>query len=128
MPGASPGLMTPTPAAAPSANLGAQAHASGQVKQALIMLETALPHIGIETPLHKAVMTSISNLSKHLGQTTSGQGQDQALQQSMLRDLALRSQQMSPMLAAMQARGGAPGAPPGAPPSPSPAMPGSPGA
>jgi hypothetical protein len=121
--------MTPTPAAAPSANLGAQAHASGQVKQALIMLETALPHIGIETPLHKAVMTSITNLAKHLGHTSAGPGQDRALNQSMLRDLALRSQQMSPMLAAMSARGGAAGQPgAGAPPSPPPAMPESPGA
>lgn len=120
MPGQSPGMMTPTPAAAPTANLGAQAHAAGKVKQALLVLESALPELELSSPLHAAVRTSINALAKHL--PASG-GQDQALQASMLRDLALRQQQMSPMLAAMQARGAPGGAPPGqspGAPSPSP--------
>lgn len=118
-------MMTPSPAAAPSANLGANANAAGQVKQALIMLETALPKIGLDSPLHKAVTSAITNLAKHLP----AGGQDQGIQQSMLRDLALRQQQQSPLIAAMQARGGAPGAPGapapgGAPPGAPPASPG----
>lgn len=115
MPGQAPqpGMMTPTPAAAPSANLGAEAHAAAQVKQALIMLEMALPKLGIQSPLHGAVLTSVKALAKHLPATG---GNDQGIQASMLRDLALRQQQQSPMVAAMQARGGPPGAPPGAAP------------
>lgn len=121
----SPGMMTPTPAAAPSANLGAQAHAAGQVKQALVMLEMALPHIALDSPLHKVLTSFISGAAKHLP----AGGADQGIQQSMLRDLALRQQQNSPMIAAMQARGGAPGAPGapapgGAPPGMPPASPG----
>ena len=109
-------MMTPSPAAAPSANLGAQALAAGKVKQALIMLEMALPQLELSSPLHGAVRTSINALAKHL--PASG-GQDQGIQQSMIRDLALKQQQTNPMVAAMQARG-APGSPPagGAPASP----------
>jgi hypothetical protein len=118
-------MMTPTPAASPSANLGAQAHAAGQIKQALIMLETALPHLDLHSPLHAAVRSSINGLAKHL---PSGGETGAALQDSMLRDLALRKQQMSPMIAAMQAKqgGGQPGMPgagaptPGMPPAPPP--------
>lgn len=121
----SPGMMTPTPAATPSANLGAQAHAAGQVKQALTMLEKALPALGIESPLHKAVIAAITGLAKHLPAAgTSGGG----LQDSMLRDLALQKQQQAPLAAAMLQRGAAPG---GAPPTGSPppgGMPASPGA
>jgi len=108
VPGMSPGMTTPSPAAAPSANLGAQAHAAGQVRQALIMLETALPQLGLESPLHGAVRTSINALAKHL---PAAAGQEQNLQASMLRDLALRQQQTSPLLAALAARGAGGGAP-----------------
>ena len=38
-----PGQLTPSPAAAPTPNMGSQAAAAQQVKQALLMLETALP-------------------------------------------------------------------------------------
>ena len=103
-------MMTPTPAAAPSANLGAEAQAAGQVKQALLMLETALPKLGLQSPLHGAVRQSINALAKPL---PAGGGQQQGLDASMLRDLALRAQQQNPMIAAMQAKGG--GQPPGAP-------------
>ena len=99
-------MMLTTAAAAPTANLGAQAHAAGQIKNALLMLETALPNVPLDSPLHKACMTSINALAKSLPQ-----GQTPGNQESLLRDMALRQQQMSPMVAAMQARG-APGAPP----------------
>ncbi|SRR5260221_12117873 len=114
MPGLSPGMMTPSPAAAPSANLGAAAHAAGQIKNALIMLETALPNVPMESPLHAAVRTSINALAKHL--PAGGGPQSEGLQSSMMRDLALRHQQTSPMIAAMQSRGpsGAPAGQPGA--------------
>lgn len=106
-------MITPSPAAAPSANLGAAAHSAGQIKQALIMLETALPNVPIDSPLHAAVRTSINALAKHL---PAGVGpQSEGLQASMMRDIALRQQQMSPMVAAMQNRNMPSGAPSGMP-------------
>jgi len=112
-PAASPGIMTPTPAAAPSANLGAQAHAAGQMKQALHMVEMALPNLPLDSPLHKVATSFITGTAKHLG---SAGGGDQGIQASMLRDLALKAQQSAPPLRPA----GPPGAPPGAP-APSPA-------
>lgn len=117
-------MMTPTPAASPTANLGAQSHAAGQVKQALIMLETALPQLALESPLHGAVRKSINDLAKHLPAASAS---SPGLQNSMVRDLALRQQQQSPLIAAMMARGAAPGgAAPGGQPQ-SGGMPASPG-
>jgi hypothetical protein len=112
-PGASPGIMTPTPAAAPSANLGAQAKAAGQMKQALTIVEMALPHLPLDSPLHKVATSFITGVAKHLG---SAGGQDQGIQASMLRDLALRQQQQAPALRpGMPPQGGAPApSPPGA--------------
>ena len=106
-------MMTPTPAATSSANMGDAAHAAGVIKQALLMLETALPKVPMDSPLHAAVRTSINALAKHL--PAGGGPQSEGLQASMMRDLALRQSQMSPLVAAMQNRGGAPGAPAGAP-------------
>jgi len=105
----SPGMLTPTPAAAPSANLGAQAHAAGQVKQALHMLELALPNVALDSPLHKVITSFITGAAKHLPEAG---GADKGIQESMLRDLALKAQQQSPMVAAMQSRGAQPGGPP----------------
>ncbi len=107
--------MLPSAAAAPSANLGAQAHAAGQVKNALLMLETALPNVPLDSELHKALMTAINALAKALPA-----GQQPGNQESMLRDMALRQQQMSPMVAAMRGPqpGGAPPGQPGGAPAP----------
>jgi len=105
-PAASPGIMTPTPAAAPSANLGAQAHAAGQMKQALQMIEMALPNLPLDSPLHKVATSFITGAAKHLAQG----GADHGIQASMLRDLALRAQQHAPQLNPV-AQPGAPGAP-----------------
>lgn len=99
--------MQPTSAAQASPNLGAQANAAQSVKQAVMLLEKVLPEIEIGSELHQAVRTAINGLSKHVPKMAEAAG----IQQSMLRDLALRQQQMGPMIAAMQARGGAPAAP-----------------
>ena len=111
----SPGVMTPVAAATPSANLGAQATAAAKIKQALLMLEQELPNLDLGSPLHGAVRTSINALAKHIPASA---GQDAGQQASMLRDLALRAKQQSPMLQGLLARRGAAGGPPGAPPSP----------
>ena len=110
-PADSPGVLTPTPAAAPSANLGAQAAAMQKIKALVQELQTLLPNIPLDSPLHKEVMKFVSGAAKNIPATG---GQDQGLNASMLRDMALRQQQQSPLLAAMQKAGGAGGAP-GAP-------------
>ena len=99
--------MAPTSAAQASPNMGAQANAAAKVKQAVMLLQTALPELEIGSEIHQAVRTSINSLSKHVPQMA----EQQALQQSTIRDLALRQQQMGPMIAAMQQRGAAPAAP-----------------
>lgn len=113
MPEATPGVMTPTPAASPSPNPGAEANAAGQITQALRMLEQALPQLGVNSPLHQAVRKAIDQLAKNIP-ASAGQ---QPINSSMLRDMALRQQQQHPLLAALQARGaqggGAPGGAPG---------------
>ena len=96
------GPITPQSAAQASPNLGAQANAAGAVKQAVMLLEKVLPEIEIGSELHQAVRSAINGLSKHVPKMAETQG----LQQSMLRDLALRQQQQAPMIAAMQNRGG----------------------
>lgn len=126
MPAMSPGMMTPNAAATPSANLGAQAAAAAKIKQALLVLEQELPHLELGSPLHAAVRTSINALAKHIPVTG---GEDQAQQASVLRDLALKRQQQSPLLAALMARqgagagtspgAGAPTTPPAGAPAPS---------
>lgn len=105
------GMLTPNPAAASTANLGEASAAAAKVKQALDILEMALPGLPVESPLHKGVRTAINSLAKDLPKSSAtGQG----LQDSLMRDMALRKQQMSPMLAAMmQQQGGGAQQPPG---------------
>jgi hypothetical protein len=100
------GPIQPNSAARASPNAGAHANAAGTVKQAVMLLQQVLPQIEIGSDLHGAVRSAINGLSKHVLQMAEQQG----LQQSMIRDLALRSQQMGPMVAAMQQRPAAPGA------------------
>lgn len=107
-------MMTPMPAASPSANPGDEAHAAMQIRQALQLLQEALPKISLESPLHAAVTNSVKSLAKHVAGGGAGAA---ALDQSALRDLALRAQQQNPMVAAMAARKAA-GA--GATPTPTP--------
>lgn len=99
------GPMTPTSAAQSSPNLGAQANAAQVIKQCVLMLETVLPQIEIGSELHQAVRTAVNSLSKHVPKMAEAAG----LQQSAVRDLMLRAQQMGPMIAAMQTRAGGPG-------------------
>lgn len=108
-----------TPMARPSGNAGAAANGASMVNTAVDMLEKALAEIPVGHPLHKAVLTSISNLSKHAPPQAASPGVDlQGLQQL----LASRMQQ-SPLASLMAGArpGAAPGgAPGGAPPSASP--------
>jgi len=53
-----------SPAGSPSDNLGAQADALSKVREAINMLELAMPGLEIGSEVHKAVLDSIQKLSK----------------------------------------------------------------
>jgi hypothetical protein len=108
------GGLTPTPAAVATPNPGAEADAAQKIKSALMVLQEQLPKLQIGSPLHKACRNAIDTLSKHLPQGA----QDQGLQNSALRDLALRQKQQAPMLAALMAKGQQQGGGAAAPPQP----------
>lgn len=113
LPGAPPpGLQTPVSAAQASPNLGAASAAAAKVSQALTILEQSLPELQMNPELHKAVLQAVTSLSKHAPSMSQGAGP--GLQQSMMRDMAQRQQQMSPLIAQMQGGGGP--QPGGAPP------------
>ena len=80
------------PATMGQGNPGNVASAMMQVKNAVEMLQKALPSIPMGTPLHEKVLKVTSELAKELSQT--GGGENQALQlQSLVQQLRSQSQQ-----------------------------------
>src|SRR5208282_3403414 len=96
--------------ATPGNQMGNQAGALGKVRNALQMLQEALPGLPMGQPIHTDVLAAVKNLSKHMEQHTTGgatQGPDiQALMQSLK-----SAAQAAPQAALMRASMGAPGAP-----------------
>lgn len=72
------------PLAMPSANPGEQAKALTQVREALKILEMALPNLGTGTKPHASVLKAISDISKHVAAGDQVPG----VQQTALRDLS----------------------------------------
>lgn len=107
-----PGLNIPMgapPAAMPSVNSGSAAAAIGKVREAVKLLEMALPELPTGSQVHKVVAGTISSLAKHV---PASEG-TQAIQMSTLRDLQQNAQQAGPMQALMRAmQGGQQGQPP----------------
>lgn len=104
--------------AAPQPQMGNQAAAMGKVRNALQMLQEALPGLPMGQPVHSDVLSAVKNLSKHIEPGPAGgahEGPDiQALMQSLK-----AAAQSAPQAALMRANtgGGAPGAPMMPPPS-----------
>jgi hypothetical protein len=102
----------------PSApGLGQQAQSLMTVKQAVEMLQNALPGLGTGGEIHTAVLTAIRALSRHVPQGAPTAGVQQTQMQDQLRQL-----QRNALLQRLQAQQGG-GGPPGAM-SPSTPMPG----
>lgn len=126
MPGMIPGMMagggaplTASPAAAATPNPGSAANALGKVRQAIELLQLALPELPMGSEVHKATTGAISSLSRHAPAGDAAPG----TQMSALRDLAHSAMQQAPLIALMRAHGAA-AAPGGAPaPMPHPTMP-----
>lgn len=80
------------PATMPQGNPGNAAAAMMQVKNAVEMLQKALPSIPMGTPLHEKVLKVTSELVKEMSE--SGQGENKALElQSLVQHLRSQSQQ-----------------------------------
>jgi hypothetical protein len=105
-----------SPLTRPSANLGNAANGAAMVGQAVDMLEKALPEIPPQHPLHKVVLSSISNLSKH----APPQAQSPGVGLQALKQMLAQGQQQSPLgpLLAGAMGGGAGGGMPGVMPPP----------
>lgn len=134
--GGPPGAGGPSPAGAPppmaaKPNIGpvtpVQPHAGGaaaalnEVRNAVTMLEKALPQIPMGSPLHTEILQTTQKLAKHL---TPGEG-NQGLELQSLLQMARQASQQQPMAALsrlMPPPGGAPAMPGGegggAPPMP----------
>jgi len=114
------------PGVAPHGNAGNAAGGLSKIKMALKMLQEGLPDVPMGSPLHDAVMKSITTIGKHMTEAQeSQQGQMQALLQMIAK---MKQAQPGAALGAMGAPppGGAP-APPAmpamAPPPPAPGAP-----
>ena len=106
------------PISMPTGNPGQQANALAKVREAIKMLEGALPNIPTGSEPYKAVLDAITKISKHVAPSAEVPG----VQQTALRDLGQQAQQSAMMQSLMRslsptpAGGNAPGAaPPGAP-------------
>ncbi len=80
------------PATMPQGNPGNAAAAMMQVKNAVEMLQKALPSIPMGTPLHEKVLKVTSELVKEMSEN--GQGENKALElQSLVQHLRSQAQQ-----------------------------------
>lgn len=92
-----------TPLAMPTGNLGSMASAQAAVRQAIKLLEEALPKAGAESDLGKAIIDSIKKLAEKASPADENAGVDQAA----LRSIMQRAQTQAPLQAAMRAMAGA---------------------
>lgn len=96
------------PAVSPSPNAGLAVKAMSDVRNAVKMLETALPQIPMGTPLHAEILNATKSLLKHLhpGDQSSG------LELMSLLQMARHAAQAQPMQALQRAFPQNPAAPP----------------
>ena len=109
------------PAGPRSGNPGAAADSMTKVREAVHLLEMALPGLPVGSEPHKAVLKMIQDGAK----LVPSQGEEPGVQQSTLAGLQDRAKQQSmlqALMSSMGGAGGAGGAPPGggAAPPPSP--------
>ena len=103
------------PASPPTANPGLMADASSKVREAIKLLEMALPSLPTGSEQHKAVIEMLSKGSKTFPATEEVPG----VQDTQLKALADQAKKSAMIQALMrQAGAGAAGGPPGAPPPP----------
>ena len=119
MPGQLPPTMAPAaanagPIAVPQGNQGNAVHAMSMVRNAVEILQKALPMIPMGSPLHADILNATSKIAKHMEQNQENKGVDM---QSMLQMIRQASQQ-SPMQALNKLHPPAPNTPPAMPAPP----------
>src|SRR5262245_5768196 len=107
-----------SPLSPPSGNPGQQANALAQVREAVKILEKALPELATGSEPYKAVLNAISSVSKHVGPS----GEVPGVQQTALRDLQQSAQSSGMMQSLMRSLGAGAGSPASPSGGPSPAF------
>ncbi len=102
--------MGASPLSPPTGNPGQQANALAQVREAVKILEKALPELATGSEPYKAVLNAISSVSKHVSPSNEVPG----VQQTALRDLGQQAQSSGMMQSLMRSLAGA-GQPSGGP-------------
>lgn len=103
--------MGASPIAVPSGNPGQAAQALSQLREAVRLLETALPNLPTGSEPHKTALNAISSLAKHVPASSEVPG----VQQTQLRNLQQSAGQNAMMTGLMRSLGGAGSAPGGVP-------------
>jgi hypothetical protein len=114
--------MGAAPISVPSGSPGAQAGALAEVREAIKVLEKALPKLQPGTDVYKSILKALNDINKHVPASSEVPG----VQQNVLRDLQANAGKNA-MLQALGGAGGPQGA--GAPSAgpPAPGAPASPG-
>jgi len=100
---------------------GDQAQSMSLLSNAVSMIQQALPGLPSGSPIHTAVLRSLQQLSRHIGQAGQpGAGQQKTQLQDMLRNV-MRNALMARISQGQGGGPGAPGGPGGAPGGPPPA-------
>lgn len=87
----------------PSGSPGAQADAMAQVREAIKILEQALPKLQTGTDPYKSVLSAIQSISKHVSPSAEVPG----VQQTALRDLQQSAGKNAALEQVMRSLGGA---------------------
>ncbi len=94
--------MGASPISVPSGSPGSQAGAMSKVREAINILQAALPEFPPGSDPHKAVLSAISNISKYVQPSAEVPG----VQQSALRDLQGQAQKSGMLQQVMSSLGG----------------------
>lgn len=106
------------PASPPTGNPGLAADGLSKVREAVHLLEMALPTVPLGSEPHKAVLDAIKSLSKAVPPSEGVPG----VQLSQINGLKQKAQQDQMMQAVMRSMGNSPAGGQSAPPAPTPAQ------
>ena len=95
--------MGSSPISAPTASPGSTAGAMSKVREAINILQSALPEFSPGTDEHKAVLNAISSMSKYVGPSAAVPG----VQKTAINDLQQQAQKSAMMRQVMSSLGGA---------------------
>ena len=101
--------MGASPLGVPTGSPGSYANALSQVREAIKILEKALPNLPTGSDPYKAVLSAIQSVSRHVTPSAEVPG----VQQTTLRDMQQNAQQSGMLQSVMRSLGGGGGGPPG---------------